>query len=437
MISIRKNRIKNLLLISLMVLILLALIIIIHKKEVIKNGIAILQGQKIEKKIIEGLIINDTKLIYDIDNNLYYYPINLEKNKEELELKIISSEELKSKIGEKEFLNQTKLSTNINYNEILEIRVESFFYKDSCGIKFTNIPIVSINCDEKKISTQYSYSEFLIIDPDYKENNSRHQFNSTSKIRYRGNSTLEFPKKSYRVKFEENIDFGLLGMNQNKIWILDPMVTDNSNFRTKMASDIWGDMNQDLEEKKYGKLNSKYVELYVNQTYRGLYLLKEVVDEKLLNLNTDTGVLLKGVSWEPLDLNGYHETTLDVYGPFEMKYPKKAEKRNRSWKNLFDKIKQYYAGDVSYHTIDKTFYIENLTNYRIFLWILDAMDNYEFKNVYFSTQNDNMDTKVLITPWDLDVTFGMVVDEQQNNIFKKYEKIEEVSSFYDIKECED
>ena len=94
-------------------------------------------------------------------------------------------------------------------------------------------------------------------------------------------------------------------MNQNKIWILDPMVTDNSNFRTKMASDIWGDMNQDLEEKKYGKLNSKYVELYVNQTYRGLYLLKEVVDEKLLNLNTDTGVLLKGVSWEPLDLNGY------------------------------------------------------------------------------------------------------------------------------------
>ena len=433
MISIQRNKIKNLVLGILIFLLILLIATIVYKKGYIKDIINAFEGKKTEKSIIDGILINDVNLIYDSSDKTYYFPVNIENDKE-MEIKIKSSKILKSKIEEKEFSKKIKLSKDINYDTTIEIEVESFLYQDNCKIKFTNIPVISINYDETEIGSEYVYSEFSMIDPDYKKNDTKHQFDSITKVRYRGSSTLGFDKKSYRVKLENNIDFGLLGMEKSKTWILDPIVIDPSKLRTKIASDLWRDINKDLEKEKYVELNAKYVEVYINGSYNGLYLLKETIDENLLDLNKDTGVLIKGINWEQVNFNDYNNIDTDLFGPFELKYPKNQKKYSKSWNQILDKLKKYYNNDINYTNINQAFYVENLANYKIFLWTLSAIDNYEFKNLYYSIEDDKKDTKVVITPWDLDMTLGIIFD--LGKTIKTYDKIDEIYDSYGVKEDE-
>lgn len=434
MISIQRNKIKNLILGLLIFLLILLIAVIVYRKGYTKDIINAIQGRKTEKNIIDGILINNVNLVYDCADNTYYFSINLEENKEEIEITIKSSKILKSKMDEEEFSKKIKLSKDINYDTTIEIEVESFLYQDKCKIKFTNVPIISMDYDETEIGTEYVYSEFSIIDPDYKINDTKNQFDSVSKVRYRGSSTQGLDKKSYRVKLEKSIDFGLLGMKPNTTWILDPIVIDHSKLRTKIASDLWGDINKDLEDKKYVELNSKYVEVYINGNYNGLYLLKEVIDENLLNLNKENGVLIKGINWEQIDFNNYDNINSDLYGPFELKYPNNPKEYSKSWNHILDKLKKYYNNDINYTEINQTFYVENLANYKIFLWILNAIDNYEFKNLYYSIQDNKKDTKVLITPWDLDMTLGIIFD--LGKTIKTYDKVEQINDSYGVKEDE-
>ena len=214
-------------------------------------------------------------------------------------------------------------------------------------------------------------------------------------------------------------------MKKSKTWILDALATDLSCLRTKVASDIWNVMNEDLSEEKYAQLNAKYIELYINGEYRGLYLLKETVDEELLNLK-DTGVLLKGVNWEKINFDNYQNVEEEIFGPFEIKYPENVKEYPNAWKNILSKLEKYYRGYTSYDVMEKAFYKENFINHKIFLLITQALDNYEYKNIYYSIIDNKEETKVLITPWDLDLTFGMLWDNEANGFSEQYDRVREI-----------
>ena len=86
----------------------------------------------------------------------------------------------------------------------------------------------------------------------------------------------------------------------------------------------------------------------------------------------------------------------------------------------------YYSGNISDEIIENTFYMDNFINFRLLLTATKALDNYEPKNVYFSLNNLNKETKILLTPWDLDLTFGMewVENEEIIGPRKCYENVE-------------
>lgn len=430
MISTQRKRLKMSLLAILIIIILAIIIILFYNNgylELIKNAI---QGQKTEKNIIDGISIDGVELTYDSSSNTYYFPVNLKDEDNTLKIKIKSNYFIKSKIEDKEFGKQIKVSENIDYDKVIEIEIETWLYKDSYTIKLTNLPTISLTFNQDEIGTEYTYAGFTITDPDYKENGTKQQYYSDAKTRYRGSSTAGYPKKSYRIKLDKNIDIGLLGMDPSRTWILDSLVTDPSCLRTKLASDIWNRMNTDLNDEEHANLNAKFVELYVNGEYAGLYLLKETIDEELLDLDKDTGVLIKGVDWNLVDFNNYNNVQSETFGPFEMKYPKKASKYSEAWKNILDKMKRYYTGDISYEALEENFYVENAINHKIFLLITQATDNYEFKNIYFSIANNKEATKVLITPWDLDLTFGLLWSEEKLNYVEQYARIEEIVETY-------
>ena len=110
-------------------------------------------------------------------------------------------------------------------------------------------------------------------------------------IRGRGNSTWTNPKKPYRVKFPKATS--ILGMRKAKLYVLLADYFDPSGLRNYLAHSFSSLLNLDYT------LETRFVELYFNGEYQGMYLLTEQVQiyKNRLDLtmedNPDSGFLIE------------------------------------------------------------------------------------------------------------------------------------------------
>lgn len=436
MISSDRNIVKkivfNILIVSLFILFALVFI----NSNYFGDMIEFISGNKKENNLITQLSINGIILPYDKATSTFYFPINNKDMIYEKELEIIikSDKKLTCIIEKNKFSKDLKITKKINFDDTLELYVETLFYYKKYNIKFTNLPIINIsNNEENDIGENYSNSKFYIIDPNYNENETVYQYFSDAKIRLRGASSLFYPKKSYRLKLVSNKNVSLLGMRNDSTWILDAMYTDDSCARTKLSYEVWNMINNDLiEGEEYATLNCRYVEIFIDDEYAGLYLLKEPIDDKSLNLNQDSlnnsGVLIKGIKHGNIDFDNEKISNIksDVYDNLELKYPKNMKDNSLYWEVILSKMSNYYSGNYTYDNISDTFNIDNFINYRLFLLIIFANDNYEPKNVYFSINDLTQYSKVILTPWDLDFTFGLEYYIGVDRGKKLYDKVTDI-----------
>ncbi len=143
-------------------------------------------------------------------------------------------------------------------------------------------------------------------------------------IKGRGNSTwYSYPKKPYKLQFDENTS--LFGMKKAKEYVLLAEYADKSLMRNtivqKMAS---------LTEYLPYSLETRYVELYINTVYMGLYVLTEQVEfqKNRLNVESIAGIANTGYLLE-LDMRFYDQNITPGWDwvvvsdvPYEIKEPK-------------------------------------------------------------------------------------------------------------------
>lgn len=112
-------------------------------------------------------------------------------------------------------------------------------------------------------------------------------FQSEIEIRGRGNSTWGIhPKKPYQIKFPEKTE--MLGMPEDKRWILLAEYSDKTCLRNKLAYEMG--YRSDLEWTPL----SEFAEVYLNGAYQGLYHISQKVEESSNRLDiTDEGFLLE------------------------------------------------------------------------------------------------------------------------------------------------
>lgn len=91
-------------------------------------------------------------------------------------------------------------------------------------------------------------------------------------IKGRGNYTWSLAKKPYQIKFQENT--ALLGMAPSKTWVLLANAADASLMRNKAAFDLATSIGLAYSPE------SKWVDLRVNGTYLGNYLVSEKTEVK-------------------------------------------------------------------------------------------------------------------------------------------------------------
>ena len=97
-----------------------------------------------------------------------------------------------------------------------------------------------------------------------------------AKLKTRGNTTYQagtlYGAYNYKLTFEEPVN--LYNFGTNKKWVLLPNFIDRSYFRQFYSSNLGQVIMGD-----YFSPQMKYIELYINNEYKGLYLLSESIEE--------------------------------------------------------------------------------------------------------------------------------------------------------------
>lgn len=260
------------------------------------------------------------------------------------------------------------------------------------------------------------------------------QIDLKAKFRIRGaTSTQYLVKPSLNMKlrtddYSKSQDSLLLGLRSASKWILDAMAIDRICMRNRLCMDVWNEMSPLPYATDFGGRSGtvgRFIELYINGEYKGIYCLSDFVNRKLLQLKkydekkgVVCGVLYKSGTSDIANQNERNFTldwtagTISWHNAWELKEPDGYE-CEAAWQPLID----LFDNRNSYSDVRKYFYLSNLVDYQLHVMALCIQDNWGNKNHFFSIRNiqkniDDTDPteaarrKCVVSPWDLDTSLG-------------------------------
>lgn len=150
----------------------------------------------------------------------------------------------------------------------------------SIEITLADSSLEELNENGKDI--RYAESHVTVLDP---ETGSPYT-DFHAELKGRGNSSWKMPKKSYQIKLSSKKS--LLGMDASKKWLLISNYADASLMRNRLMYDLAGQLMDYVPD-------SRHVNLWINGTYLGNYLLCEKVEigEGRVDLKNKRGLLVE------------------------------------------------------------------------------------------------------------------------------------------------
>lgn len=326
-------------------------------------------------------------------------------------------------------------------------------------VETTTLPLIIINTQTSIRRTDYTEGTFRMLCADASQ---AVPDDVTAKYRIRGATSANYAKKSYNVKFfdetGEKEDRTFFGMRNDNSWILDAMAIDKACVRNRLAMDLWNSYAtlpyySDHEKKVRTGTRGKYVEVFLNGSYNGLYCFSEKIDRKQLRLKKSTdatttteeqihGLLYKATQWHWTVMMGHkandnaesgtppaydnNDGTGEWLSSWEIKYPD-YESQRIDWEPLWNLINFCSTTDEDYFesNVDRYLDIPVLLDYWLLLEITLAWDN-DGKNMYYfcyDAADKKGGTRMSIAPWDLDATWGRAwngLNEKQKNAEMDY-----------------
>lgn len=180
-------------------------------------------------------------------------------------------------------------------------------------VKNTGLPAVYLTTKTKKdVASREKYEDGTI-----KIENKTYNL----QIKGRGNSSWgQFPKHSYTLKL--NKSESLLGMKKNKSWVL----VSNYGDKTLIRNQYVYYLGKEIFNKMMWNPTFKQVDLYINNDYKGTYLLGEkiAIGKNRVNVN-ENGFIVEMNRREDEDFN--FRTTHDV--SISLKEPDKVDKKTQ------------------------------------------------------------------------------------------------------------
>jgi len=290
----------------------------------------------------------------------------------------------------------------------------------------SKIPLVHISIDTSALTsdvkipgnfTYYSNKEFI---------------KSTMGVRQRGNLSLTFAKKSYDLEFwkdsilKQKKDIKFKGMRKDDDWILDAMYNEPLRLRSYVSTKLWSKIHKPYYAEKEPKAESgfevKYVEVFRNNEYIGIYQFSESVDRKQLKLKKNVGNIINGRLYKANSYSGGPDFSKSP-SAFKNIFPHwngwKTEYPFIDYTSDFENLSNFTSlvvngtDEAFAKNIEKNVCINNVIDYYLFINTVRATDNLG-KNYYLGKYDKN--EPFFFIPWDLDGVFGVIQDGKQERI---------------------
>jgi len=265
-----------------------------------------------------------------------------------------------------------------------------FNYKQTMIDVPDNLPKVYITCQHR--INKYNYRD-CVIDVD--------QDSTIAEIKIRGAFNALFDKVGYRLRLYKQTSY--LGMRTDDDWQLFAMYLDYPHMRVKLSFDLWRSL--ELTNPTAILPDSKYVNVFINEDYIGLYLLTEKNDRKLFGLdrgqdNMDSSLIFQLKDF--CDLREYKSRTWEQDLPIP---DEDTEIMDRILSSLIYFINNssdsefFNPNSGIYSIFDKT----NLIDFYVYNFFTQHLD---FWNKNYFIMRNTYPSKFFLIPWDFDASFG-------------------------------
>lgn len=276
--------------------------------------------------------------------------------------------------------SKEKKRTTITKEEVKEWAApdeESLEYYD-LGEFSTTLPVVYMNTRGQQVLKENAiWGNIALLDGNGEEQSVFSLPNSIYRatIKYRGASSYsKFDKKQYRIKFYKNEkdsakEVSLAGMGANSEWVLNGPYLDKTLIRNKLVYDLARELNGWAPD-------TRFVELFVDGEYQGVYLAVEPVTNGESRLRLAEFGLLSGetayiVNRDRIDtgseeIDTWGKTNGYTYNALYIRYPSKNK--------ITEKQKEYIQKDIS--EFEQALYGKNFSDKRIGYQAYIDMDNW-------------------------------------------------------------
>jgi len=288
----------------------------------------------------------------------------------------------------------------------------------------SNLPVLVIETGGKRIRDTVRMTAWMgVVDNGSRARNtssdSYNNYDGQISIEIRGNSSQEFPKKSYAFETQtetgENNNVTLLGMPRENDWILHGPYSDKSLMRNVLTFKLARDMGRWAPR-------TRYCELYINDDYRGIYVLMEKIKRDndrvdIAKLNPDdisgdalTGGYILKLDWEDPKSEGW-ESPIDG-SLFHYHHPQKADLQPEQRSYIRDFITEFE------YVLDGHLYLDPVQGYRKYLDLPSFIDyfisvetahnadSYSLSTFMYKDQ-DSRDSTLHMGPlWDFNLAYG-------------------------------
>ena len=290
-------------------------------------------------------------------------------------ISIVGNSVVKSENKSKE--KKKTVITKEEMKEWAEPDEESLEYYD-LGEFSTTLPVVYMNTKGQQVLKEnVIWGNIALLDGNGEEQSVFSTPNSIYRatIKYRGASSYsKFDKKQYRIKFYKNKkdsakEVSLAGMGANSEWVLNGPYLDKTLIRNKLVYDLARELNGWAPD-------TRFVELFVDGEYQGVYLAVEPVTNGESRLRLAEFGLLSGetayiVNRDRIDtgseeIDTWGKTNGYTYNALYIRYPSKNK--------ITEKQKEYITKDIS--EFEQALYGNNFSDKRIGYQAYINMDNW-------------------------------------------------------------
>ena len=310
-------------------------------------------------------------------------------------------------------------------------------YMDFYGLDYfdTNLPVIYIDTQGNTVNSEMQVmTKFSILnsedDGEFHNIKEIPDFTLNAGVNYRGASSSAFDKKQYRVTFykdstmKKKRDYDLFGMGSGDSWILNGPFLDKSMARNYLVYSLGSEVMEWAPD-------CKYVELFVDGRYQGVYLLLEPVSQGIGRLDLSEYALMSGetayivsrdrvgTDFDPLNTFGKYAgyTSNDLY----VNYP--------GQKNITESEYKWITKDIS--EFEMALYGENFKDpkkgYAAYIDVDNFVDYYILNEVVLNHDAGNLSTYAYK---EIDGKLKMVLWDY-NNCYDNYQWFaEDFDAFY-------